>query len=316
MLTNVKFKGGRGFYGSGIYVKLIDGGKFIVDSCFFSGSSTYRLGGAIYAELESEGNIFEVKGETIIQNYFVYAYDGIFMGGNGILFDVVGQGSEILIEGDILFYNLRSTWSGDQGGALYFSALFGQTILISKTTFQICSSSLGGAIIAVVEQEGEYMTFEDCSGIDEGGGFYCSSQGQVYLNKMTFNNCSCRTGGGMWISYKATLQGEVTFSDCSTTQIDGSGGGISIICNNDITITGKMTFLRCQSVNRGGGLYILYINGVIANSNSMTFKNCTALSKGGGAYILTQHYEWLKLNQLLFDECKSQYGGGIYADID
>ncbi|KAA6365041.1 MAG: hypothetical protein EZS28_039432, partial [Streblomastix strix] len=236
-----------------------------------SGGQVQVLGKLLFEENIGTSDILSIYcsgGESIIEITGEMSFKDCQNAG-ALRVDIVNNGIAILNK--LTFQNcVHEQWQSKGGGMYASITTGGQLTLTQSALFKNCSSlsngaGLGGGMYiyvgnsnCLVQIIGE-MTFENCSSLGQGGGLFCSSLGQVYLNKMTFINCSGSTGGGMSLAGTAILQGEVTFTDCNSTQI-GSGGGGGLYLTPDhgrlLIITGKLTFERCSSMFYGGGLYI------------------------------------------------------------
>ena len=154
--------------------------------------------------------------------------------------------------------------------------------------------------------EGLTLRNGSASTVEDGGGLYAKTSGDVTLtnNIFTGNTATNGNGGGTYVSGTGTLTNN-TFS--GNTAIHGGGAYVyqtGSLTNN--TFSGNTA-----TKGNGGGTYV-YGTGTLTNN---TFTGNTATDGyGGGAYVHRWHYSQTgTLTNNTFTGNTGKYGGGAYV---
>ena len=76
----------------------------------------------------------------------------------------------------------------------------GRSVQFIQCTFISCSAYNGGGVyIQTVSIQSIHCTFTSCSATSEGGGIRLSSEHELNMNGLSFNNCSAEAGGAFYI---------------------------------------------------------------------------------------------------------------------
>ncbi|KAA6377790.1 MAG: hypothetical protein EZS28_026682, partial [Streblomastix strix] len=158
------------------------------------------------------------------------------------------SGSILSIDGQCQFIDCYA-YSG--GGGIYARIYYsGRLIIQEDCLFKGCKSLAGGGAFVETEYQGDVqlnkVTFDNCSASDSGGGIYCSinNQAKISINNIIINNCRAPNGGGIYIDANFPSQfqfiiDDVLIKECqaiSNQSIDyptGFGGGIFLAGEED-----------------------------------------------------------------------------------
>ncbi|KAA6390696.1 MAG: hypothetical protein EZS28_013777 [Streblomastix strix] len=113
-------------------------------------------------------------------------------------------------------------------------------------------------------------SFTDCRTLQDsgyGGALYAKINGEnsqlIFKDSVIFERCSGQTGGGMCLITQRkgnfTINGQCNFTNCSSSNIGGDGGGIygSINGGGYLTLDNLCEFYQCECHDNGGGIYIM-----------------------------------------------------------
>ncbi|KAA6369791.1 MAG: hypothetical protein EZS28_034682 [Streblomastix strix] len=216
-------------------------------------------------------------------------------------------GGKLTISGSCSFTKCKISFAqGGQGGGL-------------------CASIRGNNSQLILEDQ---ISFEECSGF-YGGGMYInlSDLGKfIMTGSGLFKDCSCSlVGGGCYITtygpnYDIKLLGNMQFDGCKS---DDYGGGLDIQCTYaGQTTINDLSFNNCNCSQFGGGFYSEFDSGAqMTIIGKITIDNCLSTGSnrgyGGGQYLLANGSESVVniTGKLECKQCHTQYGGGLYADI-
>ncbi|KAA6386436.1 MAG: hypothetical protein EZS28_018036, partial [Streblomastix strix] len=349
-----------------IGIELSNGGKTSIVNSQFTGCYINNYGGAINADIQSGGSGGGIIAYIIGENSQLVIGDGVrfdtcssFSGGGldadirtgaqlifegncqfkdcstngtfggGMRVFCYDEGSFIRADGELIFNNCSSVWSG--GGA-FIDIEDNSSVIINKVQCVDCKGNQGAglniqpglnAYFAITEQ----ASFTRCESAGIGGGICFSVNGDNaeirITGEMEFTDCIGMYGGGIsiWASNKIiiiVISNACTFQNCTGTQL---GGGIYLSSSNidsDIQFTGELSFDNCSSVILGGGMYLTISGSQLSFENIIQVKDCSSENNGGGLYVSCSNEGTIRfIEELNFDNCSSQNqgGGAIYASI-
>ncbi|KAA6373235.1 MAG: hypothetical protein EZS28_031238 [Streblomastix strix] len=148
--------------------------------------------------------------------------------------------------------------------------------------------------------------------------------------QLEFENCSARSGGGMYIqnTLGQTIGiNKASFKDC---YCEYQGGGLGMDVNGNFTVYGTLLFQNCSSAFSGGGIYITIDYNGIVNFNptqQILIENCNCSYYGGGLCCNMQNQGYMIMNNMKFRQCTTKKyedgyyserpsGGGLFANIN
>ncbi|KAA6391750.1 MAG: hypothetical protein EZS28_012724 [Streblomastix strix] len=192
--------------------------------------------------------------------------------------------------------------------------------IITRGQFRISGNSLFQHIKFTMAGEAQYQ---------QGGAINASINGQsrnLEISSCSFVGCESTDSGGALYIY-SDLVGLITIKDISFTNCNSGQGGAffcDISSGTQMTISGKVTFDKCNSYDQGGGQYfqVLGVKTEINITGELEYKECEAVL-GGGLCIFVEDRSTVEINKASFTDCMSEYdggaifiGGGIYLWID
>jgi hypothetical protein len=212
--------------------------------------------------------------------------------------NIAGNGGAIFINisnhvtfSDCLFRD--NSASGD-GGAMYISD-YNYRITVSGSTFRSNSAEGNGGGL-FVHQYNDFITMDDTDVVDvtatnRGGGLYVNHfNDHLMLHNTTISGCSANIqGGGIYVfknNYAMSFKA-LTIEDCESVTDDGAG--VFIHSFNEDFVMERCSILRCNSADKGGGLYS-YSNDALRIVDSV-IAECNAVVDGGGLYFSTGSYD-------------------------
>ncbi len=219
------------------------------------------------------------------------------------------------------FENCRTAKINSDGGAIH--AANTATVHIYDSTFRNTRSDFGGAIRAsakgaTVEIKGS--TFENCTGVQQGGAIFCSAQtltidqytytenGVEKTRRTTFTDCTSPKFGGV-LQNRTDAGSSVTvdhadFTRCTTT--NENAGALSISAQS-LTVKNS-TFTGCTASKNGGAIYHAATKDSL---DTVTFANCSSGDSGGAAYLGSSTIE---ADTVEVTGCSAvNNGGGMYV---
>lgn len=205
-------------------------------------------------------------------------------------------------------------------------------VLVAAFLWEICSSNLvvdcfieggsGGAMR--VEQtlncSGGSMVISACKATKAGGAIFLKSAHVTGDAKLTFQNCSAKSGGAVRVIGEgwSQLGGRARFENCHAGVLARGqfgalagaargGGAISIRVGNVTQVAGHLDFYGCLGA-KGGAIYINEGH-MILQGGSQDYVDCDSRTGGGGVFLHKGNFYQEKTN-LTFLRCKAHRKGG------
>ncbi|KAA6389798.1 MAG: hypothetical protein EZS28_014675 [Streblomastix strix] len=305
--------------GAGYFVVQNKGSVKLSQTTFKTCSSIN--GGGLYITLQSEASLTVTKA-----NQFTGCTTTTGSGG-GLYATVKDPNTKIFIEDNSRFFECKSILG--QGGGAYIDATLQTSIEISRAQFDSCESSIGGGIFCSVLTGAQLSVtnsslFYGCKASNQGGGLYtiCDDTNSK-LNISGFTQFDlCQTtgpiagpngqGGGSYlkITNNASFElNKVTYKDCSAFEGGGMYGEIENA--NRFIITSSNQFISCNSIERGGAMYLNFPNNSSYNFivGSLTiFKENIAGQCGRDIFFYCNNFNYLEVSRrLLYDVLSPLY---------
>ncbi|KAK2941226.1 hypothetical protein BLNAU_23862 [Blattamonas nauphoetae] len=134
----------------------------------------------------------------------------------------------------------------------------------------------------------ETVSFLNCSADGYAGGCALGTRTQSNLTDCSFTSCSCRSGGGLYVSNGETTITLCNFTGCSSTRSSdtGNGGGAIHISQNSTTLS-QVLFDGCTAIGvNGASISAIRCTLLLEDSNftSCHSKKGTKYSYGAGVY--------------------------------
>ncbi|KAA6383947.1 MAG: hypothetical protein EZS28_020526, partial [Streblomastix strix] len=336
-INTVLFENCEAIQGGGaIGTLLTDGGFLTVEgltnftSCKTTGDTEAIEdlgGGAIYANISHASSKFRIIGtvkfdqcESTIKGGAIY---------------IKAQTSQLIEINKATFYGCICTKEG--GGIYAYINNGGSFRLTNVSTFTQCKSisGSGGGLYAIVKtttsqiQISQGVTFDGCESELQGGGIYISAEQSKIneINKMIVTGCQAKLeGSGLYIeiiqSAFLSISNGTSFSDCASSSITSSGGGIYAKVkdiDSRFVLSDQIKFENCNSSVSGGGISFLIQGRGSVELIGTLIQNCNS-QKGAGICALIESGSQLTiLNSNQFSNCMAAgnegIGGGICADI-
>ncbi|KAA6387624.1 MAG: hypothetical protein EZS28_016851 [Streblomastix strix] len=280
------------------------------------------------------GGQFRILDKTRFERINFTMQDEVSNAEGGVIFANLDEQFMTL---EIISCNFIGCNATSNGGALYLQISSQTESTLRNLSFNKCESqSFGGAIYTTLESGGKLIIAESCifidcltrsnSSINEGGGgIFASISGEnsqlTIEDSITFENCSGRYGGGIYLNIsslsKFSMTGSQLFKDCSSISRGGGCYINTLQSNYNIQLLGRMKFEGCTSNSYTGGGFITSQYAGQITINEMSFSNCSSYSQGGGLHCNIRAGTQMTITgKILFDKChKSGTGGGQYLSI-
>ncbi|KAA6364735.1 MAG: hypothetical protein EZS28_039738, partial [Streblomastix strix] len=323
-------------FGGGLFGNISSGGTLTImntttfTSCSCVGSGKYQEGGGINIIIKDGNSKFQINGLTSFNNCTSKDLGGA-VNINGSL------GAMINIK-SVSFTNCSSEGGGGLNTILQTGAILNITEAVN---FTLCKSTSqnGGGLRAILTEPSSSLyisgssIFSQCKTTGQGGGIYISSNQSkiININLVIFENCEAVQGGGAISTLltdggSLTIEGLTNFTTCKTTgdteaDIDRGGGAIYASlydASSKFRIIGNVKFDQCESINKGGAIYIKADMSQLIEINNAVFTVCTCTKEGGGIYAyITNGGSFRITNGTTFTQCKSisGSGGGLYTIV-
>jgi len=312
-------------YGNAQYYHPIDygGGIFCyqssprLENLMITNNIAEDFGGGIYCEWNSNPNMVSVT----IANNWADEGGGIYLSSSNPtmenvtitdnLADSYGGGICCWINANPNLETVTITNnSADNGGGIhcYSSDPILENVSI---TYNSADDDGGGINCYASNPDLVNTTITNNSAGDSGGGMYCMTLSNPNLeNVIVSSNSTIYSGGGIYCRSSNPSLIDVTIEDNSATGEYGSGGGIYIYDESNLSISN--TIIRENSVAlSGGGIYCREANFTMIGSQ---ISGNTADGNGGGFYFIYNNSYSQSLQDVTVSDNLAASGGGLYIN--